>query len=76
MEYATNEKRCVCGIGESNTYNYELYGCAIQQMVGDWRTTWFLNTPSMDAQFPFGEVQVCYRIAMLSVKNSVPDVGR
>ena len=44
--------------GESNTYNYESYGCAVQQMVEDWRASWFANTPTMDEQFPFGEVQV------------------
>ena len=48
----------VC-LGEVNTYNYESYGCAIQQMVADWRLSWFENSPTMDAEFPFGEVQVC-----------------
>ena len=45
-------------LGEANTYNHELYGCAIQQMVEDWRASWFANTPTMGEQFPFGEVQV------------------
>ena len=55
--------KTVCShAGESNTYNYELYGCAIQQMVDDWRATWFINSISMDPQFPFGHVQVCLQI--------------
>ena len=44
--------------GENNVYNYEMYGCAIQQMVADWRLSWSVNSPTMDPQFPFGEVQV------------------
>ena len=39
-------------------YNPKLYGCAVQQMVKDWRASWFANTPTMDQQFPFGQVQV------------------
>ena len=45
-------------IGESNTYNYVQYGCAIQQMVADWRYSWVTNSPTMNPRFPFGEVQV------------------
>ena len=45
-------------VGEANSYNPEYYGCAIQQMVADWRNSWFQNTPSMDPVFPFGEAQV------------------
>ena len=50
--------------GESNTYNHESYGCAVQQMVEDWRASWFANTPTMDEQFPFGQVQVPYNICI------------
>ena len=46
--------------GESNVYNPESYGCAVQQMVVDWRASWFANTPTMDEQFPFGQVQVLH----------------
>ena len=45
-------------VGESNTYNYVQYGCAIQQMVADWRYSWVTNSPTMNPRFPFGEVQV------------------
>ena len=40
--------------GESNTYNYMQYGCAMQQMVADWRYSWVTNSPTMNPRFPFG----------------------
>jgi len=45
--------------GESNTYNSNLYGCALKAMVGDWRARWFAQNPTTNAVFPFGVVSVC-----------------
>jgi len=44
--------------GESNQGNANLYGCAIKAMVGDWRASWKTRNPEMDANFPFGQVQL------------------
>ena len=45
-------------VGEHNQENAADYGCAIREMVNDWRKKWYTETDSMDPQFPFGQVQV------------------
>ena len=44
--------------GESNVINAPYYGCALREMVGDWRSSWVNETDTMDPVFPFGEVQL------------------
>jgi sialate O-acetylesterase len=44
--------------GESNQGNANLYDCAINAMVTDWRTKWNQRNPEMDITFPFGQVQL------------------
>jgi len=44
--------------GESNQGNAAQYNCAITAMVNDWRASWKARNPSMDAAFPFGQVQL------------------
>ena len=47
-------------LGESNTGNAPDYGCAMREMVNDWRSNWYSQSDSMDLEFPFGEVQVIW----------------
>ena len=59
--------------GESNAGHYAVYGCAIREMVNDWRATWFEGTGGQtNAVFPFGQCQVI-RLAsvQMNFKESV-----
>jgi len=59
--------------GESNTYNANLYGCALKAMVRDWRAKWYAKNPTMDPVFPFGVVQLApYRNQ--NILTGFPDV--
>jgi sialate O-acetylesterase len=45
--------------GEANQGNANSYGCALSEMVEDWRRNWFESTNGqVDANFPFGQVQL------------------
>ena len=49
--------------GESNTIEepdyQDAYGCAIKEMVNDWRAKWFDATGGQtNSEFPFGQCQV------------------
>ena len=47
--------------GESNQGNAASYGCALTEMVRDWRNNWHDATGgSVNSLFPFGQVQVPY----------------
>ena len=45
--------------GESSADTYETYGCAISEMVKDWRAKWYESTGGQtNPSFPFGQCQV------------------
>jgi sialate O-acetylesterase len=45
--------------GESNQGNAASYGCALSEMVNDWRSKWFeRSNGQVDESFPFGQVQL------------------
>jgi sialate O-acetylesterase len=45
--------------GEANAGQSNLYGCAVREMVADWRMKWSERTGGQtNPDFPFGQCQV------------------